>query len=244
MSQRSEKLHRRVSRLEEQVQFVQNSMDFDGIFRAIQQEREAQDDRLLHAARKEARDAQRSARIWRTLAWVSVLVALVVLFLALQDRAQAVEVEPEPAEARVVQYDPPPTPMPEVDVSEVESTTPRYALTVSERDIVERVVMAEAEGEGFDGQRLVAQCILNTAEAMDLRPDEVVLAPNQYASPASEASEEVKEAVSAVFDDGEMVTDEPIRFFYAPKYIYSAWHESKEFVLEHGGHRFFKEAGA
>lgn len=125
MSQRSEKLHRRVSRLEEQVQFVQNSVDFENIFQAIQQEREALDDRILHTARKTAREAERAARMWRALACVSVLVALVVLFLALQDRAQAVEVEPEPAEARVVQYDPPPTPMPEVDVTEMETTTRR-----------------------------------------------------------------------------------------------------------------------
>lgn len=241
MSQRSEKLHRRVSRLEEQVQFVQNSMDFDGIFRAIQQEREGKEDRALHAARKKAREAEHAARMWRTLAWAAVLVALVVLFLALQDRAQAVEVEPKPVEARVVRYDPPPAPMPEVDVSEMESATPRYALTVSERDIVERVVMAEAGGEGFDGQRLVAQCILNTAEAMGMRPDEVVTAPNQYAAPAEHASEMVMDAVSAVFDDGDMVTDEPIRWFYAPRYVYSEWHESKVFVLEYGGHRFFKE---
>ena len=128
----------------------------------------------------------------------------------------------------------------EIDEPE-EPAEPRYALTDVERDIVERVVMAEAEGEGFDGQRLVAQCILNTAEAMDLRPDEVVLAPNQYATPAQEASQEVKEAVSAVFDDGNMVTDEPIQWFYAPRYVSSAWHESKVFVLEYGGHRFFKE---
>lgn len=239
MSQRSEKLHRRVSRLEEQVQFVQNSVDFENIFQAIQQEREARYDRILHTARKTAREAERAARMWRALAWVSVLVALVVLFLEIQSRADAAEVEP--VKEAVVQYDPPPEPMPEVDVSEMESATPRYALTVSERDIVERVVMAEAEGEGFDGQRLVSQCILNTAEAMDLRPDEVVLAPNQYATPAQEASQEVKDAVSAVFDDGNMVTDEPIQWFYAPRYVSSAWHESKAFVLEYGGHRFFKE---
>ena len=123
-----------------------------------------------------------------------------------------------------------------VEIEEAEEPAePRYALTDDEREI------AEAEGEGFDGQRLVAQCILNTAEAMDLRPDEVVLAPNQYATPAQDASREVKEAVSAVFDDGNMVTDEPIQWFYAPRYVSSAWHESKVFVLEYGGHRFFKE---
>lgn len=216
-------------------------MNFEEIIDSARTEREAEHERQLSAARREAREARHAAKMWRTLAWAAVVVALVVLFLALQDKAEAAEVEPEPAEERVVQYDPPPTPMPEVDVSEMETTTPRYALTVSERDIVERVVMAEAGGEGFDGQRLVAQCILNTAEAMDLRPDEVVTAPNQYASPANEASQEVKEAVSAVFDDGDMVTDEPIRWFYAPRYVDSAWHESKRYVLTYQNHKFFAE---
>lgn len=216
-------------------------MNFEEIIDSARTEREAEHERQLSAARREAREARHAAKMWRALAWAAVIVALVVLFLALHDKAQAAEVEPEPVEARVVQYDPPPTPMPEVDVSEMETTTPRYALTVSERDIVERVVMAEAGGEGFDGQRLVAQCILNTAEAMDMRPDEVVLAPNQYASPAAEASQEVKDAVSAVFDDGDMVTDEPIRWFYNDKLVYSEWHEGKRFVMYFGNHKFFAE---
>ena len=214
-------------------------MNFEEIIDSARTEREAEYERQLSAARREAREARHAARMWRSLAWAAVVVALVVLFLAIQSRADATEVEP--VKEAVVQYDPPPEPMPEVDVSELETTATRYALTDAERDIVERVVMAEAEGEGFDGQRLVAQCILNTAEAMDMRPDEVVLAPNQYASPAAEASQEVKDAVSAVFDDGDMVTDEPIRWFYAQARVYSAWHESKAFVLEYGGHRFFKE---
>ena len=214
-------------------------MNFEEIIDSARTEREAEYERQLSAARREAREARHAAKMWRTLAWAAVVVALVVLFLAIQSRADAAEVAP--VKEAVVQYDPPPEPMPEVDVSELETTTPHYTLTDSERDIVERVVMAEAGGEGYDDQRLVAQCILNTAEAMDLRPDAVVLAPNQYASPAAEASQEVKDAVSAVFDDGDMVTDEPIRWFYAPRYVYSAWHESKAFVLEYGGHRFFKE---
>lgn len=101
--------------------------------------------------------------------------------------------------------------------------------------------MAEAGGEDFDGQALVAQCILNTSETRDMRPDAVVLEQGQYAKPATEVTGRVKEAVAAVFDDGYAVTEEPIRFFYAPKYCYSTWHEERlEFVLEHGGHRFFK----
>lgn len=41
---------------------------------------------------------------------------------------------------------------------------PRFELSAAERDVVERVVMAEAGGESFEGQMLVAQCIFNACE--------------------------------------------------------------------------------
>ena len=122
-----------------------------------------------------------------------------------------------------------------------EPTQVRYQLTDEERAIVEAVVAAESRGEDFDGQALVALCILNTAEALGKRPDQVVLTPNQYAKPAYEYRQMVSDAVSAVFDHGYEVTTEPIRFFYSYKRKYSSWHENKlVFVLEHGGHRYFK----
>lgn len=101
--------------------------DFESVIDGVWTEREAEQERRLAAALKEARDAQHAARMWRALAWAAVVVALVVLFLALQDKAEAAEVEPELAEARVVQYDPPPEPMPEAEVvvSEMETTTRR-----------------------------------------------------------------------------------------------------------------------
>lgn len=93
-------------------------MNFEEIIDSARTEREAEHERQLSAARREAREARHAAKMWRTLAWAAVVVALVVLFLALQDKAEAAEVEPELAEARVVQYDPPPEPMPEVVVEE------------------------------------------------------------------------------------------------------------------------------
>ena len=124
----------------------------------------------------------------------------------------------------------------------VEEWTPRYEITPEELELVARVVHAEAVGEGHDGQALVAQCILNTAEATGMRPAEVVLEPKQYAAPAAEISDEVMAAVTAVFLDGYEVTTEPVRYFYAPDRVESVWHETAlEFVLEHGGHRFFKQ---
>lgn len=117
----------------------------------------------------------------------------------------------------------------------------RYEITAEELDLVARVVYAEAGAEGYDGQALVAQCILNTAEAKGRRPDEIVLEPGQYTTPAAAASEEAKQAVAAVFLDGYQVTEEPVRYFYAPAYCVSTWHETAlDFVLEYGGHRFFK----
>lgn len=121
---------------------------------------------------------------------------------------------------------------------------PRYDATEAELDIVARVVHSEAQGEGFDGMALVAQCVLNTCEATGQRPDEVVTEPGQYADQAETASAEAVAAVEAVFLDGYQVTTEPIRFFYAPARCYSAWHEnSLEYVGTWGGHRFFKVKG-
>ena len=114
----------------------------------------------------------------------------------------------------------------------------RYSLTPQERDLVERVVMAEAGGESYKGQMLVAQCILNACEIDGIRPAEVIRK-YVYAKARPEPSESVKQAVSAVFDKGETVTDELIVYFYAPALVRSEFHESQIFAIEEGGHRFF-----
>lgn len=119
---------------------------------------------------------------------------------------------------------------------------PTYGLTAEERAVVEAVVATESGAEDYIGQLLVAQCVRNTAEATGMRPDEVVLQEGQYAPPSEELRYLVADAVSAVFDDGLGATSETIRYFYAPLYCTSVWHEEAlEFVLEHGGHRFFEE---
>ncbi len=115
---------------------------------------------------------------------------------------------------------------------------PRYNLADAERDLVERVVMAEAGGESYKGQMLVAQCILNACEIDCIRPAEVIRK-YVYAKARPEPSESVKQAVSAVFDEGEQVTDEPIVYFYAPALVKSEFHESQIFAIEEGGHKFF-----
>lgn len=116
-----------------------------------------------------------------------------------------------------------------------------YELSASERALVESVVMAEAGGECYDGQVAVAQCILNACIRSGSRPDAVIRRFGYtHARPA--ASTSVINAVSAVFDKGDVVTAEPIMYFYAPAACSSPWHESQTYVLTIGGHRFFKEA--
>ena len=120
------------------------------------------------------------------------------------------------------------------------TATIRYALTAAERDTVERVVMAEAGAEPYEGQIAVAQCILNACERENMRPDEIVIK-YQYTDMRPEPTDTVKAAVSAVFDYGETVTDREILYFYAPALVESEWHESQEYVMTVGGHRFFEE---
>jgi spore germination cell wall hydrolase CwlJ-like protein len=123
-------------------------------------------------------------------------------------------------------------------IIEEEKPTAYYSLTDEERNLVESVVMAEAGGEDYDGQRLVAQCILNACILEEKRPDEIVI-DYQYTKNRPEPSESVKQAVAAVFVNYDVVTEENILVFYAPRWCTSEWHESQQFVLEHGGHRFF-----
>lgn len=118
---------------------------------------------------------------------------------------------------------------------------PHYPLTDYERDLVERVVMAEAGGEPYQGQMAVAQCILNASQLRRMLPAQVVEV-LKYTKARPEPTESVKRAVSAVFDDGATVFDREVIYFYAPALTRSTWHESQIHVATIGCHKFFKEA--
>lgn len=135
---------------------------------------------------------------------------------------------------------PPTTTAPAAETVEPTEPAVRYPLTDAERDVVERVVMAEAGGESFEGQMLVAQCILNAAEKRGVDPSEAVVL-YSYTKSRPDPTQRVKDAVAAVFDRGETVVDEPILYFYNPALVTSDFHESQIFVIEEGGHRFFAE---
>jgi hypothetical protein len=128
------------------------------------------------------------------------------------------------------------------DISEeaIESG-PRFYLSDYERSELESLVMAESGAESYEGQMGVAQCILNACEKENKQPSEIAIM-YRYTKHRPAPNESVKEAVRAVFDRGEVITDAKILYFYAPALVYSAWHESQTYVLTVGGHKFFAEA--
>lgn len=198
----------------------------------------------MHEINRRQRQRERLHRleIMAVLELVALVLVVIIFALFLSDRADVAQQPQEEAEVEI-------TATPTMSQAAVMLSTepepvkaPRYDATPAELAIVARVVHAEAIGEGFDGMALVAQTVLNTAEATGKRPDAVVLAPKQYAAPVDKADAQAVEAVKAVFIDGYEVTDEPIRWFYAPARCSSAWHENNlEYVLTHKGHKFFME---
>ena len=125
------------------------------------------------------------------------------------------------------------------------SRPPFFNLTETDRKTIQYIVAGEAKGEPIEGKMAVAQCILHGMVKSDWSA-ECVRIEYQYSgwddeleNANPEAWAEVVEAVSRVFDDGEMISDKPILYFYAPNVVSSSWHESLNHAVTIGGHRFF-----
>lgn len=113
-----------------------------------------------------------------------------------------------------------------------------YALTESERDLIERTVMHEA-GWCPDYRLLIltAQCIRNGCELFDQTPHETFnnfgYAAMSYANPRS------KKAVADVFDKGLKCVEDDIYCYYNSTMVASAWHETQQLSIDIDGNRFF-----
>ncbi len=113
-----------------------------------------------------------------------------------------------------------------------------FRLSESERRVAECIVQGEAGGEDLTGKMLVAQCLLNGCLESNMQPSEVRIQ-YRYSGWKDKVSEETKQAVRMVFDEGHQIVDEPILYFYAPKYVKGKWHETQTHVITHGCHKFF-----
>lgn len=133
-----------------------------------------------------------------------------------------------------------------LDLTMVEySQPPFFNLTEADRKTIQYIVAGEAKGEPMEGKMAVAQCILNGMVKSNWTAEKVRIEyqysgwDDELEKSNPEAWAEVVEAVSRVFDDGELISDRPILYFYAPKYSSGEWHETLEFSFELSGHRFF-----
>lgn len=121
----------------------------------------------------------------------------------------------------------------------IETSGSGYELTDAERSAVECAVMGEAGGEGEKGQMMIAQCILDGCTRNSINPV-VMIAEYQVASAYPyQVTDEVRESVSKVFDDGLRVTEEKADLWYNPAIVASEWHEGQQYVTTIGYHRFF-----
>jgi hypothetical protein len=179
---------------------------------------------------------------------VAIVVALILILSGCSTKVEPPEatptatVQPTPSPVvtmEVVQSEPPVEPSEPVESEPVESE-PVFYLDEYERWVVECMVMGESGSEPYEGQVLVAQCILNACLKDRILPSKVRVR-YKYSGWKENPTESVKRAVSAVFDDGYQITNEPILYFYAPKYSAGRFHETQCHVITVGGHKFFKE---
>ena len=114
-----------------------------------------------------------------------------------------------------------------------------YTLSDEDRMGVERIVMCEAGGEGPKGQMMVAQCILEGLRRYDFTLAEYISYYKVMSTSYDRVTDEVRESVSRVFDDGERVIEQNVDLWYNPALVTSEWHEEQEYVTTVGSHRFF-----
>ena len=125
------------------------------------------------------------------------------------------------------------------------SHPPFFNLTEAERKTIQYIVAGEAKGEPMEGKMAVAQCILHGMVKSGWSAERVRIEyqysgwDDELENVNPEAWAEVVEAVSRVFDDGELISDKPILYFYAPNVVSSSWHESLNHAITIGGHKFF-----
>lgn len=121
----------------------------------------------------------------------------------------------------------------ECTIAEIED----YDLT--ERNLIERVVAAEARGESYEGMLAVAQTIKDRGDLWGMSYTEVVTAPAQFANPyQGEVSAEVKQAVADVFDNGARAFEEPVTHFHNGT-VSPSWANAHTFRGQIGSHYFY-----
>lgn len=170
----------------------------------------------------------------KILVLVAIVMTIMLFFMGLEGITTAAKTQDAPAETETAE--------PEIidNTGVLLEEVIAFEITEEERQIIERVVMAEARGESLEGQMAVAQTIRDRCIERGQDPIEVCTAPNQYAMVNMEATERVKDAVVFVFDYGHSVFDEPTFYFYQSEMINEPeFLAEKTFRGQIGPHRFY-----
>lgn len=155
----------------------------------------------------------------RIVGMLAVIAAIMGIFILLSavvpaeaEELPETEIVEEALESQEVPHD--------EAVAKMEKGEHVYQLTEEERDLVERVVAAEARGESLEGMMGVAQTIRDRCITRNQSPKEVCLAPYQYADPyQGEIKDMVKDAVLFTFDIGDSALEYPTTHFYGQELI-------------------------
>lgn len=129
-----------------------------------------------------------------------------------------------------------------LNIDNPDSSYVSYSVELSDydRDVLEHLVMGEAGGQGFIGCCLVAQAIKDTMITDGYPSVDAVRTGNGYsASLDNVPNQDVYDAIEYVFDNGGAAVQHRVIYFYAPNVCESAFHESQNYVVTHGGHKFF-----
>lgn len=113
-------------------------------------------------------------------------------------------------------------------------------LSLEDRTLIEKIVMASAEGESREGQMAVAQAILQVMANKNITIQQA-MADYHYPTSVKQATQSVKDAVWSVFYEGQRVVEGEILYFYNPKIQDGAWHEARHYVTTIGSHKFFND---
>lgn len=113
-------------------------------------------------------------------------------------------------------------------------------LSDEDRELIEKIVQQESGGIDVLAAALVAQCIRDTYITKNYSSFRELFSAMGYTNITNKTpNENTEEAVRFIFDRGGMAVKHRMIYFYAPKKVNSSFHESQEFVIEYGGHRYF-----
>ena len=166
----------------------------------------------------------------KTIKTLSLVAVILLCFILFPSHTSEEEVFIEPTEV-IIPTD-----------AEPEEVEPYFPLTDEERELVERVVAAEARGEKIETQMAVAQTIMDRCTTRGQTVTQVCTAPYQFADPyQGDISEKTQDAVRFVFDDGAKVFDKVTHFYASHLIDPPYWTESKDFKGELNGVRFYAD---